>query len=468
MFFILSLIVVLITNPAGLFAMSNYTDIKSSLPEGSKKILIVPDQKTFLYYLSMWSPDDRTPIFIGKNKYVNKFASVYNDGNNFFEYTDSKDIGKITQSLVYKALCSSFSKNTLDDFSEKISKKDVKNFFNKSNLIPEGIVLTNIKSSKLPAALALAAYHGQVLEFYNPPAVPLLGSYSDKTKEIVRKDIINIIENWGYPYKGLGNGIDAVTIALNMPFRYSHHYSLDDAINRETPDSTDCYAYTGRILDHIEGMALYQAMCSIFLKTENCLLFDKWPESWGRSLELGAWELRKKIPCAVIRYNLKKWNKEVQPLNKYDLIFINAAGFPDNWSGGTLDDIPDTEPVAIHFAHSSSAADPTNPKTLAGKWLSNGAFIYYGSISEPYADSFNISLNVAGRLIEGIPFGAAVQNKTKIPKNRSKPWKLILIGDPLFRPDFQVNDNDGVYFNLMKQVTEYLEKLKFGEAQSFA
>jgi len=207
-------------------------------------------------------------------------------------------------------------------------------------------------------------------------------------------------------------------------------------------------------------------MCSIFLNTENCLLFDKWPASWRRSLELGAWELRKKIPCLVIRHSLKKWNKEVQPLNKYDLIFINAAGYPDNWSGGTLDDIPDTEPVAIHFAHSSSAADPTNPKTLAGKWLLNGAFLYYGSISEPYADSFNTSLNVAGRLIEGMPFGAAVQNKTKIPKNRAKPWKLILIGDPLFRPKFEVKDNDSDYFNLMKKVTEYLEDLKFGEAQS--
>ena len=314
--------------------------------------------------------------------------------------------------------------------------------------------------------MALASYHSQILDFYTPPATPLLGAYSEKNKERIRTDIINIIEDWGYPYKGLGKGIDAITIALNMPFKYSFNYSLDDAINRETPDATACYAYTGRLLDTIEGMALYQAMCSIFLDTENCLLFDMWPQNWRRSLESGAWELRKKIPCVVVKGSHKRWNRQVQPVNKYDLIFVNAAGYPDNWSGGTLDDIPDTEPVAIHFAHSSSAADPTNPNTLAGKWLFNGAFIYYGSISEPYADSFNISLRIAGSLITGIPFGAAVQNKTTIPKNRAKPWKLILIGDPLFRPKFKVSDNDVSFFTLMKNVIEYLEELKFGEAQS--
>lgn len=456
----------LIGNPAGIFSMSNHEDMKSPLSEGAKKIVIVPDQKTFLYYLSTWNPDNRFPIFINKNKFVDKFASVYNGGNNYFEYADSKNTGKITRSTAYKVLRASLSDKNIDDFSQECSKSDLINFFTAKNIKPQGLVLTGIKSSKLPAALALASYHGQILDFYTPPASSLLGAYSEKSKEIIRKDIINIIQSWGYPYKGLGNGIDAITIALNMPFKYSKYYSLDDAVNRETPNAVDCYAYTGRLLDVVDGMALYQAMCSIFLNTQNCLLFDKWPPRWGRSLELGAWELRKKIPCLVIRDSFKKWRRLVEPLNRFDLIFINAAGSPDNWSGGTLDDIPDTEPVAIHFAHSSSAADPTNPNTIAGKWLLNGAFIYYGAISEPYADSFNRSLDMAERLIKGAPFGAAVQNKTTIPKNRAKPWRLILIGDPLFKPKFRPENNHGDYFQVMKSATLYLENLQFGEARS--
>ena len=149
---ILFFFILLTVIPAGLFAMSNNVSIEPTIPENAKKILIAPDEKSFLYYLSEWTPNDRFPIFIGKNKFVDKFASVYNGGNNYFEYADTRDMGKITRSSVYRSLCASFSKKNMDDFSGETSKSDLKKYFDLNELIPEGIVLTNIDSSKLPAA----------------------------------------------------------------------------------------------------------------------------------------------------------------------------------------------------------------------------------------------------------------------------------------------------------------------------
>ena len=37
--------------------------------------------------------------------------------------------------------------------------------------------------------------------------------------------------------------------------------------------------------------------------------------------------------------------------------------------------------------HSFSAADPPDPSTIAGRWLANGAFLYFGSMNEPFLDA---------------------------------------------------------------------------------
>ncbi len=428
--------------------------------ETKKKILIVPDEPTFLHYLSLWTEEDKCPIFIGRDEYVEKFASVYNQGNVEFVEKSAVDL-EISEKSIYKSIITSLT----SDSSCEGTESELKEYFNKNSLLPKGIVLTNLSSKEWPAAVALALFHKQVLSFYTPPSKPLLGSYTFHVKEKIRKDIIDILDQWGFPYKETTGDMEAITIALDMPYKYGGGYSLDDAINRLDAKDITCYAYTGRLMDLGKGLALYQAMCSIFLDTTSALLFDRWPVKWQRALEPGAWELSKHIPTVSIFRDLRHWWKATHRDNKYSLIFINAAGNPDNWTGGRVRDIPKTVPVAVNFAHSTSAADLKDPDTIAGRWLVNGAFVYFGSVSEPYSAAFNLSQNIVKKWLQGVGLAEAIGQKESLSPAYSKSWKTIYVGDPLFYARFNLKEKDKVFYQSMKTSIEAIERLSFAEAQ---
>lgn len=430
-----------------------------------KPVYIVPDRETFLYYLSKWSDKEKYPVFIGKDKYTEKFISAYNNGNNRVIEVEKVDIGKINKRLIYKTLIASFNDQDLKTVKTDGDKWDLKKYFIDNDIKPCGIVITDLDSAEYLGGVVLAAFHGQILEFYEPSVVPILGNYTRDTKEIIRRDIISILNDWGFPFKGIGEGVDAITIAMDIPFKYDGGFSLDDAINREGDDSASTFAFTGRLMDLSKGLAVYQAMCSIFLQTSKALFFDRWPREWMRSLDVGVWDLRKKIPCVSIYDDMNKWRNTVKKYNVYDLVFVNAAGNPDQWSGGTLDDIPDSTPVAVNFSHSTSAADPTDYNTIAGRWLQNGAFVYFGSVSEPFAIAFNLSQDIIASWINGDPFAQALEQKEKLAPQVAKPWKLMYIGDPLFYARFNVKKEDDEYYNAVKDSLNDLEDLSFKDAE---
>ncbi len=45
-------------------------------------------------------------------------------------------------------------------------------------------------------------------------------------------------------------------------------------------------------------------------------------------------------------------------------------------------------PTVVSIIHSFSAADPLDPSTIAGRWLENGVYIYFGAMNEPYLNAF--------------------------------------------------------------------------------
>ena len=81
--------------------------------------------------------------------------------------------------------------------------------------------------------------------------------------------------------------------------------------------------------------------------------------------------------------------------------------------------------------HSFSAADPNDPATIAGRWLANGAFVYFGSMNEPFLQSFRPPALVAALIAEGVPLGAAIRRSP--PEPFGQPWRLVYLGDPLYR-----------------------------------
>ncbi|MDP8263725.1 MAG: hypothetical protein P9M13_10560 [Candidatus Ancaeobacter aquaticus] len=427
-----------------------------------KSVYIVPDIETFLYTLSTWDRHTRFPIFIGVNRYTEKFLRAYPDYAVIkapaAHYVD------LTEETVLKALYASWGPETLFDIKKKITPKDIKKRLRKMRVQPQGIVFTDIEDRECAGGLLLAAYHKQCLEFLDINIEKLLTQKEDKkylnnkAKETIRLTIIKKIAAWGYPYKGLGTGIDYITLALQFPFSYQGGNSLDDAINRIEPQSTDCYSYVGRLVDNNLGMALYQANASVFLPTSSAFFFDTWPEKWNYRMGCAYWFFLQHIPSILYEGTtgrIDAWRSIMKFGNFFNFIFVQSSGSSKSWAG-TVDDIPDSVPVIVYFSHSYSAANFYDPQTIAGRWLANGAYIYLGSINEPMNAAFQKSIHIASAIKKNYPLGKAFQRKEYLMKNFAKPWRLIYIGDPLCKIRFKVNTSQSVSFSQFKIALETL------------
>ncbi len=186
-------------------------------------------------------------------------------------------------------------------------------------------------------------------------------------------------------------------------------------------------------------MAVYQAMCSLFLEVDKMLYFDQWPPKLGKGCADGVYVIGNKAKVTLVppgKSTIKKWHKVTGRESQYDFVHINSAGSAKKWRDGEVSDIPQSIPAVVYFAQSNSARDPKDNDTIAGRWLRNGAYIYYGAIEEPYAESFNTAKNVARSILKNEPLGKAFQQKETLIAPFTYSWKLVYIGDPLHRIKF--------------------------------
>ncbi|NQT84388.1 hypothetical protein HQ563_15290 [bacterium] len=470
----------------------------ASVPEGAREdrkvVYLVPDLPTFLYYLSRWDGEKRFPIFMARNRYFEKFVREYKPDT--ILRAPRRKLKNVDSDMLRGAVCASWSKETIADLRRGVSRNGFKEQLRRSGLKSRGIVLTDLEAKQLPAALALAAAHREMLDFLRVGSsirrVKLSGAMSFEQKEEVRKNIIKTIERWGASYKGLGDDIDYITLALDLPIAYmgvapgtagKQRLCLDDGINRLTPNGSlpssktekkkaekprgYCYAYVGRLLEVEQGMALYQAMCSIFLGTSKALFFDRWPERWGLRAREGWWVMQGNVHSDLVRKNessMARWRKLVGNLNPYGFVHVSSAGNAAQWGDGKVSDIPESVPAIVYFAHSFSAANPYDEMTIAGRWLRSGAYIYYGAISEPYAQSFNMPRTVSLGAVAGEALGEAFQAKRMLPARFTFPWKQIYIGDPLHRIAFVEDKTELELSRKFREAVGMIREMNLGPA----
>lgn len=447
---------------------------RPSSGETQRVVYVVPDLPTFIYYLSKWNGEERFPIFLTRNAYFERFIEAYKPERLLL--AKPVDIGRTDEDVLRAAVCAAWGEESVTDFRRGLSRAAFKERLNRTGRPgrslqagkPVGIVLTDLDAPQLPAALALAAAHGQLLDFLRlPSSVRKAKPTSDLTfeqKEEIRQNVIKMLEQWGYTYKDLGDEVDYITLALDLPLGYAgtdvttgtkQRLCLDDGINRldgqgsgvgeeaKRAGATDargaCYAYVGRLLEAEEGMSLYQAMCSIFLGVDSALYFDRWPEKWGLRAQEGWWAMQTRIPTVLVRQSqssLAKWREVVGKRNPFGFVHVNSAGGSRQWGDGKVSDIPESVPAIVYFAHSFSAVNPYDETTIAGAWLRRGAYIYFGAISEPFAQSFNVSHTVADAAVNGEPLSKAFLRKDFLHPRFTFPWKQVYVGDPLHRVRF--------------------------------
>ncbi len=316
---------------------------------------------------------------------------------------------------------------------------------------PPSLVVSHPESPSLAGAVALAAGRFQPLVRWESRA---------RRAEVVTEaqartlclEIETEISRVTSRYAGIGDPCDFLTLAGDYPDRYlavggglrAGPASFDDLVGRDR-EGLRRWAMVGR-LGGDSPQSVYRAMCALFLQPNSALFFDGYDE---KDRDFRPYAMRSsavKLPAeikATVRNgadaDLAHWHKVLDPVNRFGLVYVNTSGTTNVFTlpGGiaTTADIPPSVPSVVFMNHSFSAADPASPKTLAGAWLSGGAYLYFGAMHEPYIQSFRTPTLVISMLAEGIPIAAAVKMGVDENEVFGGPWRLHLLGDPLFRLD---------------------------------
>ena len=213
--------------------------------EREKFVIIAPDIKTYLYHISMWTDEKIYPVLIEGSPLNDKFIEAYMP----VEVRKVEPVilpGSINEGMLYRALYTSWTDDDLlTAITKNYGKKDIKNYFEKKNHIPLGIVLIDVKSGEMAGGLALASARTQALDFL---------PYIEKNKRVVgmvkmnslKDKVSKVIKGWGYPYEGFLDGIDYITIAGDFPYAYDYYqttspgrYAVDDLLGRDKDRSLD-------------------------------------------------------------------------------------------------------------------------------------------------------------------------------------------------------------------------------------
>ena len=405
------------------------------------QVCLVPDLPTFLEAIASWDEGHYFPILFDDVESSFRFIRAFRPAR---IVRLPRSAPAIPDGKAWERAVAAVGVSWTSESSPKIRKPPGDVVPKGLGPTPPGVVLSSPAAPMLAGAVALAAGRFQ----------PLLRLDFDKRfADVLSLDEVesfnrSISEKVGgrMPSYGLlGDDCDFLTIAGDWPYRYrdakGEQDAVDDRIGR-SPGSDQQWAFAGRLLGDATESA-YRAMCSLFLQPESALMFNGFDEAappWSYySMRTASMRLSAAVPASQVSgespANLEGWHETFDPINRFGLVLINSYGSPTEFAirGGPAHapDIPRSVPSAVLMIHSFSAADPTAPSTIAGRWLANGAFLYFGSMNEPFLDAFRTPEIVGDLIARGLPLVVAVRETPA--ETRGKPWRLVFLGDPLYR-----------------------------------
>ena len=240
-----------------------------------------------------------------------------------------------------------------------------------------------------------------------------------------------------------------LTLAVELPTRYEMpkeatakqghaRRAVDDLLGRTKQGLR--LAVVGRLMGPGER-SVYQAMSSLFLQPRTALLLNTYGkrkgETWARFDQQAAADILSRWYDVVALVGDTATGDHVRratrPTSPFDMIWINSSGGGRRWTidkGGSPTDLPIGRASAVHMVHSYSLTDAWSPRTVAGWMIAGGAFWYYGSLDEPYLTAFNAPTGMSVKVTAGTPLAFAARKMHGLPL--SQPWRLGLIGDPLY------------------------------------
>jgi hypothetical protein len=394
-------------------------------------VCLVPDLPTFLEAISAWDESHAFPILIDDVEMSFKFLRAFRPAR-IVRYP--RRGAPVAAEQLWDAAVAAVRRSWMDEAAQRGGLGTGAN--------SPGVVLSSPTSPMLAGAVALAAGRFQPLVRWecgkhDADLIP-----RDEAMDLALA-VEAVVADRIASYSRLGDDCDFLTLACDGPYRYQDREgpgAFDDLVARSAGGGAR-WAFTGRLLGDATA-SVYRAMCSLFLQPESILLLNTyigreqpWTEyALGRVSDhlapFGAVTLREGD-----RASLADWWAIFTPSNRFGLVMLNTSGSPTDFNlpggPGQTGDIPPSVPAAVLTIHSFSASAPFDPQTLAGRWLANGAFVYFGAMHEPFLQSFRPPQMVAGLIAEGLPLSAALRRAP--PEPFGKPWRLVYLGDPLYQ-----------------------------------
>ncbi|MFO0951273.1 MAG: hypothetical protein U0835_08995 [Isosphaeraceae bacterium] len=406
-------------------------------------VCLVPDVATYFEVIAAWDHRHYFPVLIDDVETTLKFLRAFRPAK---VVRFPSKVANVPDDQLWARATAAVGRAWVDDATpaDRVPRGDsVPVFSGPVPLPPPGVVVSNPKSPALAGAVALAAGRFQPLVRWELPK----GFNDELTKEEALNytlDLQRLIGSGLPKHDQLGDDCDFITLAAEYPYRYildGHRQAFDDVLGR-TGNNARRWAFTGRLMGN-PARSVYNAMCSLFLAPGDALLLNTYGETtppWTDYTMTGAAaRLNRVLPTTEVsgnRASLSGWHRTFDPMNRRGLLLINTRGGPTEFGtngglGGQTMDIPMTVPAAVLIIHSFSAEKPDNPDTIAGRWMANGAFIYFGSMNEPGLQSFRTPSVVAAFLSENLPVVACVRKS--VTEMLGNPWRLVFFGDPLYR-----------------------------------
>ncbi len=401
------------------------------------QVCLVPDLPTFLEAIASWDQGHYFPILFDDVESSFRFIRAFKPARIVRMPRSGVPIasGKAWDRAV-EAVGASWTSGNDRSIGDNVPKS--------LGPTPPGVVFSTPTAPMLAGAVALAAGRFQ----------PLLRLDSDKhfadvlsLEEVDAFDqaIARKVGEHRPEYDDMGDDCDFLTVAGDYPYRYrdakGEPEAVDDRLGRSTgPDRR--WAFAGRLLGD-PTLSVYRAMCSLFLQPETALLFNGYDEAstpWSDyMMRTASTRLASLLPTSQVsgdpQASLEGWHEAFDPSNKFGLILINSHGSPTEFnlrgSPAHAPDIPRGGPSAVLMIHSFSAAEPNDPSTVAGRWLANGAFVFFGSMHEPYLQAFRTPRLIGEMIALRVPLVVAAR---QMPGELyGTPWRLVFLGDPLYR-----------------------------------
>lgn len=397
------------------------------------RVVLVPDTATFVMALEHWSLGGRWPILIEDDRYTPLFLRR-------FQPAEIIRLPKVQKSLPKGRSLEKRLQEVAAAAWQAHDPSTVRETWQQLGWNPPGVVITDVEDGAWPGALALAADRGEPLVFlggqFRSPNDILL----PKEWQRLNTKVEQAVRSAGYPYASVGDTIDTLTLVRQCAARYKPNNVLEAPLAVTDGLARHSTGHRWAIAGWIYGSSVrsvYQAMSAIFLNPQTAWFYDSYPPTspWQFYALAPASEQLSQVGFTTTLIQRPEATRQhwlelsLNPITA-DLIFVNSKGSKETFDVGQgsvqTKDIPLLQnPSAVYFIHSYSAETPDDPATIAGRWLDNGAYLYVGSVHEPYLNAFVPPQQVTLRVLWSIPFLIAAREQA------AAPWKLTTIGDPL-------------------------------------